>query len=251
MLAKEGYVGIKRVYEREYGGFLKQFSKGNNRPEPGYLVDEIHKQLGKKWQLEGVVLKPYASMAGTHATVDCIRALQAENPELFTKDNLNKVSKIIIRLEPPMFDHGGWQAERPLTATGAQMSNMFVCATQLVENAVMAAQFGPSGLESDSRWDLVSKTKCECIKEYSDGATEVEIAFEDGKSVKKYTTSQRGVDPPLTNDEIREKFRMLAGAVIEPERSEKIESLVLDIDSIEDISGLVELLTAPTRNPLA
>ncbi|KAH9208834.1 hypothetical protein DL95DRAFT_428481 [Leptodontidium sp. 2 PMI_412] len=44
-LAKGGYIGIKRVYERAYGGFL-----------------DI-KDLGKMWKTEGVRVKPYAAMA--------------------------------------------------------------------------------------------------------------------------------------------------------------------------------------------
>src|ERR1700712_2265733 len=35
VLAKGGYVGIKKVYEREYGGFLDMFSKGNGK-EPRF-----------------------------------------------------------------------------------------------------------------------------------------------------------------------------------------------------------------------
>ena len=62
MLARQGYTGIKCVYEREYGGFLAQFSAGNGR-EPQFLPDEIYRDLGTVWQTEGICVKPYASVS--------------------------------------------------------------------------------------------------------------------------------------------------------------------------------------------
>lgn len=97
MLARGGYVGIKRVYEREYGGFLKQFSAGNGK-EPNYLVEEISKRLGEEWKTSNVKLKPYASMAATHAGIDCVRKAQEQHPELLAKGNLGNVESIIMRM---------------------------------------------------------------------------------------------------------------------------------------------------------
>jgi aconitate decarboxylase len=45
LLARGGYVGIKKVYEREYGGFLEMFSKGNGMV-PGYRFEELTVGLG-------------------------------------------------------------------------------------------------------------------------------------------------------------------------------------------------------------
>jgi aconitate decarboxylase len=48
-LAKGGYVGIKKVYEREYVGFLNMFSRGNGK-DPRFLIHELTKGLREKWQ---------------------------------------------------------------------------------------------------------------------------------------------------------------------------------------------------------
>jgi aconitate decarboxylase len=138
LLARAGYIGIKKVYERPYGGFLAAFGQGSNQ-DPPYLVDEITNGLGTKWQTWGVRIKPYASMARTHGIIDCISKLQREHPEQ-TKD-LSSIVSIRLEMGEAIFHHGGWNAKRPLAATGAQISNSYAAATQLVDREVLAAQF--------------------------------------------------------------------------------------------------------------
>jgi aconitate decarboxylase len=79
LLARIGYVGIKKLLERPYGGFLAVFGQGSGK-NPSYLPDEIAKELSTKWQTNGIRVKPYAAMAATHGTVDCIQKLQKEHP---------------------------------------------------------------------------------------------------------------------------------------------------------------------------
>lgn len=247
-LAQAGYVGIKRVFEREYGGYLKQFSLGNGK-EPAYLVEEISAGLGEVWKTEQVRVKPYAAMAGTHATVDCVRKLQEEYPEAMRETE--RIKGIRIEMGEIAFHHGGWKAERPLTATGAQMSNSYVTATQMIDGQVLAAQFRHDKIERDELWRLVDVT--ECVSNPNLGAQyaqSVTVEFEDGKTITGKVMSQRGVDPALSNEEIVEKWRGLARTVIDEERMKKIEDMVLSMENIGNIAQLGDLLNAPTNNPI-
>ena len=56
-LAASGYVGIKRVFEREYGGWLSTFGEGHH-PDPG----QIYADLGTLWETDRVAVKAYAAM---------------------------------------------------------------------------------------------------------------------------------------------------------------------------------------------
>lgn len=247
-LAQAGYVGIKRVFEREYGGYLKQFSLGNGK-EPPYLVGEIAAGLGQVWKTEQVRVKPYAAMAGTHATVDCVRKLQEEYPEQMR--NTKNIKSIKIEMGEIAFHHGGWKATRPLTATGAQMSNAYVAATQIIDGEVLAAQFRHDKLERDEVWRLVDVSECAPKEMEFPYAQSVTIEFEDGKTIIGQVKSQRGVDPELSNEEIVEKWRRLAKEVIDEERMRKIENMVLNMEDCSDIAELGELLNVPTKNPIA
>jgi aconitate decarboxylase len=249
LLARGNYVGIKRVFEREYGGFLAQFSQGNGK-EPMYKTDEIAKDLGSKWQIDGVRVKPYASMAATHGTVDCVRALQKNHPEQMRY--LKDISSINIEMGEVAYHHGGFKAERPLTATGAQMSAAYVAITQMVDHEVLAAQFRHDKLERDEVWELVDKTACVQTEEFNTKwAQRITVTFKDKSTIVEQVQSQRGVDPPLSNEEVVEKWRALTKGVIDDKRRQDIEDLVLNLEDCKDIALLGELMAGETKNPIA
>ncbi|RDW72851.1 hypothetical protein BP6252_06758 [Coleophoma cylindrospora] len=248
MLARSGYVGIKRVFEQEYGGFLTMFGQGSQK-EPPYRVDEISKGLGTEWKTNGVRVKPYSSMAGTHPTVDCVRKLQEDHPDKMKQ--LDKIKSIVLELGEAAFHHGGWEAKRPLRAIGAQMSNTYICATQLVDGEVLPAQFRNQNLERDEVWNLVNKSTCRNMGKGNGMRQKVTVAFDDGTELAAEVEAAKGVNPPLTNEEIVDKWRKITVEVIDKERMERIEKTCLELESLEDITVLGELLRGITKNPIA
>ncbi|KIW12128.1 hypothetical protein PV08_09403 [Exophiala spinifera] len=255
LLARTGYKGIKRVYEQEYGGFLTCFTRGNGM-KPNARPEEVSKELGEVWKVAGVNVKAYAAMAGTHCTIDCMRELQNKYPSQM-KD-LTRIEHIIIEMGEASYHHGGWQANRPLAAIGAQMNNAYVGATQLVDGVVLPPQFADDMLDRNEVWDLVAKTECRESHDFKQKfAQRVTITFvedEAGQGQEHLVVElpgPKGVVPELSNQEIVEKWRALAATVIDNARREKIEDLVLNLESCSDINNLIELLAPLTRNPLA
>ena len=248
LMAKAGYIGIKKVYEQPYGGFLATFSQGSGKT-PLYLEEELTNGLGEEWAMQGVRVKPYAAMAGTHCTIDAIRKLQNDYPEEM-KDWKN-ITSITYEMAEAAFHHGGWVITRPTTATGAQMSNSFVGATQIVDREVLPAQFRHDQLKRDEIWDLVNKTTCvnaeELKKSWMQRAT---VTWADGKKLVGEAAAPRGVSPPLENEEVKEKFESLANNVVETGRVARIEELLLNLEKVEDIGVLGKLLEDFTRNPI-
>lgn len=248
LLARNGYVGIKNVYDRPYGGFLAQFSAGNGK-SPQYLVGEIDKDLGTEWKTNGVRVKPHAAMAGTHPTIDCIEGLQGRFPAKL--EDLHAIQHIRIEMAEAAYHHGGWKIEtRPLTATGSQMSNTYVGATQLVDRQVLATQFRHDALDRDLVWDLVGKTTCEMNDEFKGMQQRVTITLNDGTELQHEVEAPRGIKPPISNNEIVEKWRDLMKGVIDQDRMEEIEQIVLNMEDCQDVSLLIEILGRPTRSPL-
>src|SRR5580693_8427367 len=83
-LAASGYVGIKRVFERPYGGWLAVFGEGH----PTYPED-IYKGLGVLWETERIAVKAYACMGLLHAAIDAAI-------ELRPKVNVRQIQRIDI-----------------------------------------------------------------------------------------------------------------------------------------------------------
>ena len=247
LLARGGYVGIKKVYEREYGGFLQMFSKGNGQKQQ-FLIDELTVGFGSDWKTSKVRVKPYAAMAATHGVVDCVRKLQEEHAE--GMKDLKGIESVRLTMGEVAFHHGGFEIERPITTVGGQMSAIYVAATQMVDGEVMPREFRHDMLERDEIWGLVEKIGCVESKEHK-WKTVVEVKWKNGKTAKAEVLGARGVSPELSNGEVVEKFRAITKDVIDDERRAKIEKACLGIEELDDVMALGDLLAGVTKNPIA
>jgi aconitate decarboxylase len=240
-LAAGGYTGIKQVFERPYGGFLSTFGEGHD-PEASQLIDG----LGERWETMTIAVKPYAAMAGLHAAIDAARAMLADAPV-----PAGEIAAITVSVSEPAFHHGGWRAERPLAAVGAQMNLAYAVAVTLLDGNALAAQFAPSRIDADDVWALIDRTtlrhEAAFDERFEDGYnTRLEVTLRDGATRESFIDMPSGgLLKPLTNDEVVEKFRALTEPLIDSGRAQAIEAAVLGIEQLTEINGLTELLAAP------
>jgi 2-methylcitrate dehydratase PrpD len=240
-LAAGGYTGIKQVFERPYGGFLSTFGEGH-APDAA----QISAELGERWETETIAIKPYAAMAGLHAAIDAARAMLADGPI-----DAGAVQAIDIYVSEPAFHHGGWRAERPLAAVGAQMNLAYAVAVTLLDGTALAAQFAPQRIDADDVWTLIERTssrhEAAFDERYEDGYnTRLEVTLSGGAKRTAFVEHPRGgVQQPLTETEVVEKFHSLADPLLGAERAGVIERTVLGIEQLDDVAALAELLAAP------
>ena len=143
-LAATGYVGIKRVFEREYGGWLSTFGEGHH-PDPS----QIYAGLGTFWETDRIAVKPYAAMGLLHAAIDAALQLRAED-----QVPADQIVRIDIDMPEAAYGHGGWQAVRPLEPIGAQMNVAYAVAVALLDGEVLIDQFSDKRMNSDDVWNL-------------------------------------------------------------------------------------------------
>ncbi|CAF1619162.1 unnamed protein product [Didymodactylos carnosus] len=244
-MAKGNYTGIKRVYERSYGGFLSTFSLGGAAP----LTEEIVSELGETWQTLNIAVKPYACMAGLHSTIDCFNELQL-------KVNPTNIQSVSIELGKGAFDHGGWEPEYPFTVTGAQMNVRFIAATCILDGHIDPRRFSPQLINRQEIWDLISKINVLHQPDFDKDknsylTSRVKVVMNDEQKVETEVDKPTGVKQALTNVQIREKFRKLTKDIISEERQQSIEEAVLSLDSSSDLSTLLNLLKPTVKNILS
>src|SRR5580704_17288903 len=239
-LAAAGYVGIKRVFERPYGGWLAVFGEGH-RTYP----EDIYKGLGVLWETERIAVKAYACMGLLHAAIDA--AL-----ELRSKVDVSQIQRIDIDMSEAAYAHGGWKAERPLQVIGAQMNVAYAVAVALLDGDVLIDQF-----TNDDVWALIDKTLTHHEKAYDhlpideQLTTQVRLTLNDGSTHTAKVVHPRGTgDRKLTNADIRDKYAKLTHRAISAERQAAIEKAVLGIDTVGDIAQLTALLTPAVHSPL-
>jgi aconitate decarboxylase len=243
-LAAGGYTGIKRVYEREYGGFLSTFGEGH-APDANQLTN----RLGELWETERISIKPYAAMTAHHASLDAILELKRQH-----QFRANDIVNVDIGLAHALYHHGYWQIQRPITETAAQMHIGYSVAAAIIDGSALIEQYTPTRIASDDVWELIPKIRAHheqsfdaLPKERQLGA-HVVIELKGGRRLEMTVPAPRGHQSlPLSNEDIRNKYRVLTASVIESDRQRSIEDAVLNIEALNDVSDLITLLAPVTR----
>ena len=247
-LASAGYTGIKRVFERTYGGYLSTFGQGHDTD-----ATAIYKGLGSVWETQRIAVKAYAAMGLLHAAIDSALKLRATG-----ETAVDQIARIDIYMSEAAYSHGGWQATRPLTTIGAQMNVSYAVAVALLDGSVLIDQFSERRINSDDVWRLINRTRTHHEKSYDALpesqrlSTRVLITFHDGTNREQVVTHPRGTgDHQLTNAEIVDKYRNLTHKVIEPERRHAIENTVLGLETLDDIAILTGMLNPSVNSVLS
>src|SRR6202161_254480 len=235
-LAASGYVGIKRVFEREYGGRLSTFGEGHH-PDSG----QIYAGLGTVWETDRIAVKAYAAMGLLHAAIDAALQLRSED-----KVQANQIGRIDIDMPEAAYGHGGWKAVRPLQPIGAQMNVAYAVAVALLDGEVLINQFSEKRINSDDVWNLIDRTETRHENAYDQLpvddrlTTRVRLMLKDGSTRDKVVAHPRGTgNRVLTDADIVDKYRSLTRSVITTDRQTAIEKAVLNLDALEDISELM------------
>ncbi|MCX2963195.1 MmgE/PrpD family protein [Gordonia aquimaris] len=237
-LAQAGYTGIKRVYERPYGGFLATFGEGHN-PD----ADLIASDLGREWTLMDTAVKAYASMAATHAPIDC--ALEARSRGIAVDD----IESVDIEVSHAAYHHGWWEPTRPLETIGAQMNIGYTVAVALLDEQVLAEQFASARIDSDDVWRLLNRIRVHHRADF-DGPqsrfrARMRLQLRGAAPVTfEVDGPLGGATRPLSNSDIVTKARRLADSIGITARWHEIESHVLDLESVTDASEIVRLVAA-------
>lgn len=244
-LAAAGYTGIKRVFERDYGGFLAVFGE-NHAPD----ASKITADLGSFWETARIVIKPYAAMGALHGPLDCLFDIAKRR-----KLDPDEIAAIDVDMSHAGYHHGWWKAERPLEPIGAQMNVAYALAVAVLDGAAMVAQFSPQRIAADDVWALIPKITAHHDPEFDKagamgrGAARVRIRFLDGSHEEAYTQVSRAILNPLAGDAVIDKFRTLMNGVISRERAAAIETAVLGLETMADARDLSALL-APAVDPV-
>jgi hypothetical protein len=210
LLAAGGYTGIKRVFERDYGGFLSVFGEGH-APD----ASKIAAGLGEQWETQRIAVKPYAAMGALHAPLDAIFDIMAKRPL-----KGDEIERIDIDMSHAAYHHGWWPLERPLTPIGAQRNDGYAVAVAILDGAAMVQQFSPQRIDRDDVWELIPRIEAHHDPAFDAGGsgprnTRMTVRLKDGSTLQHFVCRARTIAAPLTNDQIVAKYRTLTDGIVE------------------------------------
>jgi len=236
LLAQRGVKGPATILEGEKG-FLRAFSGE-------CLLDEITRGLGESFRVLLIELKAYCCCGTSGTTLDAVSKIKE-------KDEIRpgQIEEIIVNASPSTFRMTGSIVE-PKDVTSAQFSGRFGVALRLVKGGNSFKEYSEENLKDLDVLDLVKKTRFILDDELgkrpnSHNPAKVMIKVKSGAIYEETVHAAKGtVLNPMTKEEVYQKFRGFASAVLPNHDTEAIIETVAELERVEHIRELIRLIVA-------
>lgn len=228
-LAQGGYTASEGALDGP-AGFGKLF--GGNM-----LVEELS-ALGKPFHLaNGFSLKKYPSCYSTHSAIDSILEIAKIHP-IDYKD----IREINCWIHP---SHVGELPYRvPGTNLEAKFCMPFILAVAWIYRSVELSHFTEDVLKDARVVDLSNKVNFLSDDGLAPLGSKVTIVSTRNESYSAAADRPRGHPlDPLTEEEVKDKFRSCASLLLSRERTEAVLDMLLHIEELRDINSLTEAIT--------
>lgn len=232
-LAQSGFTGPAYILE-DKRGFYKAFADTFN---PQRVVEG----LGEKYEIMNTYVKYHASCRHSHAPVDAILDIRSQTP--LRPEDIEKVNVYTYTIAAKLID--GKQVSTPITG---KMSLPYAAAVAILYGKVGLGEFKPKVLNDQAVQALMKK-----VDVYSDPdldklvpdhrGARAEISLTDGRKLTSEILDPKGEpENPGSENDIYDKFRLLAGTAFKTEKVRKVLEKIDNLDKLKDIAELTNLL---------
>jgi 2-methylcitrate dehydratase PrpD len=236
LLAEQKFLATKEFLTHKDGGLYNTYGNGG-KPET------VTSELGTRWELEQIALRPWPSASST----------QGMNTALFEviekhKIDPSKVKKLRVGLSKGVFDlHGG--LARYKAKFDALISAHYTAAIILHDQALTLAQYEPQRYDDPK----LRKAAAEQVEVYADPAltgvqSAVEFEMTDGsKHAARCEHPLGSYENPMSRVQIEAKFRTYANGMLPDAATDEIIAAVNKLDDHGSVRRVMELLRRPAR----
>ena len=239
-LAAGGYTGIHRVFEEEYGGYCSTFLGST---DAGYDLSELTSELGTRFVIADIAIKPYACNGGIHTSVDAMKQILARRP--LSSDDIQSVT---VRTTPANAEHVGFTYEAA-SLTTAQMNMGFTLAVVIEHGDASVEQYtdktirDPRLVELARKVSVIGDPAFEHLPAAESLTVDVTVTLVGGAQERQRVVTAHGsARDPLSAEEIVTKFERLAGPSLGAKRTASVLEFVTNLEVIDDVSELGNLL---------
>ena len=241
LLAKRGFTGIEDVLEAAYGGYLVTHS---DQPAAAKLTAG----LGSVWETRNVGYKPYAAVTSIHTALDALGQIMREQ-----KLAADDIASIEASLSQATYLHCAWEYKAQ-GVTAAQMNLYYGLAMIALDGAAFVDQYRDERLNDPRVLDLAKRITAridpdiEAMGAAFRHAARIKVATRDGRAFDAELLNRRGsAENPLQPEDIDDKFRAVVRQCLSAPDIEKVVSIVRRMERVEDLSGLIAIMGAPTH----
>ncbi len=241
LMAEAGFAGTVDVFEGKYG-FLKILSDGG---DPKKLTENFGKEFG----LTSSDLRPYPCCRQIHAPADLVL-------DMVHKNGVKADDIDIVDLYLPAYSvKQDWliNTDPPTSKLNAILSMPYSLAVGFIDGEITLRQFEENRVNDKQVHGLARKittredpamTKVFPIHRQA----RLEVTLKDGaRHVLSIDDPRGSLQNPMPFDEVVEKFRNLAGPVLDDAALNGMQAHIENLENLKDVGELAQLL-APNKN---
>jgi len=224
-LARQGFTGATRPYAGRYGLYKAYLGDA----AAGLDLSVATAGLWETWELGETSIKPFPACHFTHASVDAALALR---PGVSPGD-IARIEALVPHQVIPVVCEPAANKQRPANAYDAQFSIPFLVAAAWIRGQLTLAELEPDALADPvilalaARVSHAADPNSPFPRTYSG---ELVVHLHDGTTIRHREEVNRGAPArPLSNADIRAKFRGNAALALSPTAQARIEGAVLEL----------------------
>jgi 2-methylcitrate dehydratase PrpD len=244
-MAEKGFNGPSDIYEGKEA-FLNAYSFKRHY-DTKYILDG----LGKNWEFATSSIKVYPCCRYSGGHLDaCLEIANKYHPDP------KKIKKIFIRsskytmvlLTEP--HENKWD---PKTIVDLQFSMPYQASIALLRGKVGIDEFTPDCIQNQEARRLMKLVEVvedpEFERRYPDQySSAVTVTMDDGKEYTAVVDNPRGDKRnPVTHEDIENKFRDVAGRILDDERVSKVIEYANNLDQQKDVADLMSLVNVESK----
>ncbi len=206
---------------------------------PGRDEAAIDRELGRRWELPNIGLKPYANGVVSHPLQDAVIALR--NTHGLKPD---QVSAIHARVHPLVLE----LMDRPELRTGldGKFSYQHCAAAALVDGSGHPAEFTDERASDPVIAALRGRVSATADPLLGEDETYVTITLTDGGTLEQHVAHATGSpDNPMTDEALEAKFRALATPALPPDQAERLLQAAWRLDEAPNMDEVTSLMVPP------
>jgi 2-methylcitrate dehydratase PrpD len=241
-LAAAGVTGPRGVLDGRFGLYRSHLGDGE------WDLSALTSNLGTRWHLLDISLKPYPCCHMNHAFIDCAAALQAQHG--LAPESIEQIDCFIHPREAPVVCEPLPSKHTPQNGYDAKFSLPYAVASQFVRGHVAVDDFTAAAIREPAVLALARRVACHddasnAYPRYFPGWMRVRLR--DGRVLEHHEPINRGhAERPLSAAAVHEKFRRNAALATSAAAAEALAAAVTSLDAAPDLSRVV----APLRSAM-
>jgi 2-methylcitrate dehydratase PrpD len=237
--AQCGFSGPRAVLDGRFGLYRSHLGGEWN-------LEPLTRDLGERWEMLDIALKPYPCCHFNHAFIDC--AARATRSPGWTLETIERIDCYLDTHQLPVVCEPEENKRKPRSDYDAKFSLPYAVACMLVRGRVDVDDFAEEAIRDPDVLRLAARTFCHgthvpdfprCFP------GRLRITWRDGRSEELHEPINRGsVERPMSDEDVRDKFRRNAARVLSATRVEELMTCVQHLDEAPDTQALARSCAA-------